>query len=140
MYPRQRIPALLIFALTKAALSYPTQRNPLPLDSTHEVSLRPDLKSDSPGSRLGVMHSLPANLDVLRHLVVVAQREGREVAETVEGDCVFRCRETDCTGVSGDVARGDVVGCLGTDQKAVPSNDGVGGERGALERLYRPIC
>jgi hypothetical protein len=66
--------------------------------------------------------------------VVVAGSEGAEVAETVEGDGVLGGREADGTSVAGDSAREDVVRGLGTDQEAVPADNGVGGEGGALLR------
>lgn len=67
--------------------------------------------------------------------MVVAGSEGAEVAETVEGDGVLGGREADGTGVAGDGAREDIVRSLGTDQEAVPADNGVGGEGGALLRI-----
>lgn len=103
-------------------------------DLTHKVGLRADLEGDTAGGRLGVVNGLGTGLDVLGDLVVVAGSEGAEVAETVEGDGVLGGREADGTGVAGDGAREDVVRGLGTDQEAVPADNGVGGEGGALLR------
>jgi hypothetical protein len=64
--------------------------------------------------------------------VVVRGGEGGEVAESVQGDGVLWGRETDGSGVSGNVARGDIVRSLGSDEETVTAEDSVGGEGGAL--------
>lgn len=101
--------------------------------STHKVSLRADLERDTAGGALGVVDSLGTRLDVLGHLVVVASGEGREVAETVEGDGVLGGREANGTSVPGDGTRGDIVGRLGTDKEAVTADNGVSSEAGTLD-------
>ena len=64
--------------------------------------------------------------------MVVARAKGREIAETMEGHCVFGCRESDGSGISGDGSGGDIVGSLGTDEEAITSDNSVGGKGGAL--------
>lgn len=98
-----------------------------------KVGLGTDLEGDTAGGRLGVVDGLGASLDVLRDLVVVRGREGREV-EAVERDGVLGGREADGTGVAGDRAGLDVVRSLGTDKEAVVADNGVSGEGGALGR------
>lgn len=104
-----------------------------------KVSLGADLERDTAGGRLGVVDGLGAGLDVLRDLVVVRGREGREVAETVEGDGVLGGREADGTSVAGDGTRSDVVRGLGTNKETVVADNGVGGEGGAL-RIHVSAC
>jgi len=103
--------------------------------STHKVGLGSDLEGDTVEGRLGVVDSLGTGLNVLGDLVVVAGGEGGEVSETVDGDGVLRGGEADGTGVSGDSTGGDVVGSLGTDEETVTTENGVGGEGGALEKV-----
>jgi hypothetical protein len=64
--------------------------------------------------------------------VVVAGSEGREVTETVEGDGVLGSGESNGTGISGNLARGDIVSSLGTDKETIAAENGVGGEAGSL--------
>ena len=81
---------------------------------------------------LAIVDGLGTSLDVAGNAVVVRGRVGGPVAEAVEGDSVLGCAETEGGGVSGDGSRGDVVGCLCTDEEAVTSDNRVSGERRAL--------
>jgi len=100
-----------------------------------KVSLGTDLERDTAGGRLGVVDGLGAGLDVLRDLVVVRGREGREVAETVEGDGVLGGGVAEGSGVAGEGTGLDVVRGLGTDEEAVVADNGVSGEGRTLERV-----
>ena len=99
---------------------------------TYKVCLEPDLETDAPSRRFCIMHCLCANLNILGHLVVVGGGEGLEIAEAVNGNGVFGGRETDGAGVAGDCASRDVVRRLTANKEAVPADNGVGGECGAL--------
>ena len=64
--------------------------------------------------------------------MVVAGGKGAEVAETVDGDSVFRCVVANRSGVARDLAIGDVVRGLGTKEEAVAAKYGVCGDGGSL--------
>lgn len=64
--------------------------------------------------------------------MVVAGSEGGQVPETVEGNGVLWGRVADSTSVTGDLALGDVVRSLSTDEETVTAEDGVSGESGTL--------
>lgn len=64
--------------------------------------------------------------------MVVAGGEGAQVPEAMDGDGVLWGGVTDGAGVAGDLALGDVVGSLGTDQETVTTENGVSGEGRAL--------
>lgn len=64
--------------------------------------------------------------------MVVARGEGVEVVETVNGESVLRGIVTDGSGVTGNLALGDVISSLGTKEEAITTEDGVCGESGAL--------
>lgn len=64
--------------------------------------------------------------------MVVARRERVQVVETVKGDSVLGGIVTDSSGITGNLALGDVVSSLGTKQEAITTEDGVRGEGGAL--------
>ena len=81
---------------------------------------------------LGVVDGLGAGLDVRGDAVVVASGEGGQITETVEGDGVLWGGVADGTGVAGDLALGDVVRGLSTDEETVTAENGVSGESGAL--------
>ena len=98
------------------------------------LRLGADLEVHVLGGALGVVGSLGARLDVRGDAVVVRGREEVEVVETLEGDGVLGRAEADGGSVASDLALGDVVGRLRTEQEAVAANHGVRGESGALER------
>lgn len=64
--------------------------------------------------------------------MVVAGSVGREVAKTVDGDSVLGSAEAQSSGISGDLARGHVVGGLSTEEETITANNGVSSEGGAL--------
>jgi hypothetical protein len=71
--------------------------------------------------------------------VIVARGEGVEVVKTVQGDGVLRGIVADGSGVAGNLSLSDVVSGLRTEEEAIPTEDGVGGECGALNaKLNRP--
>lgn len=89
--------------------------------------------------RTGIVHGLRASLHVGVDAVVVARGERAEVAETVEGDGVLGRAVTDGGRVFRDLALGDVVRRLSTDEEAVAADDGVSGEGGALANANTQI-
>lgn len=97
-----------------------------------EVVLGADLEGDLVGGRLGVVDSLGTGLGGDVDAVVVRSRKDREVAKGVDGGRVLGGGVADGGGVLGDNARDVVVGGLTTDKEAVPGDDGVGGDSGAL--------
>ena len=64
--------------------------------------------------------------------MVVARSEGRQVAETMESDSVLGRAEADSTGVAGNLAFGDVVRGLSTDEETIAAENGISGEGRAL--------
>ena len=98
-----------------------------------EVVLGADLEGDLVGGRLGVVDGLGAGLGRNVDAVVVRGREDREVAEGVDGGRVLGGGVADGGGVLGDGTRDVVVGGLTANKEAVPGNDSVGGDGGALE-------
>lgn len=97
-----------------------------------EVGLGADLEVDLTGRAAGVVDGLGTSLDVLGDLVVVRSRVSRKVTQGVQGDGVVWGRVTDGGRVTGDGTSEDVVGGLTTDEEALTTDDGVGGESGAL--------
>lgn len=93
-----------------------------------------DLEGNTRGGSLGVVDGFGTSLDVTVDAVVVAGREGAQVVESVNGDGVFRCAESDGRCVAGNLALGDVVGSLSSNEEPVTSNNGVGGEGGSLRQ------
>ena len=97
------------------------------------LRLGTDLKGDTGSGGLGVVDGLSTGLNVSADTVVVAGREEVHVVETVDGDGVVRGTVANGRRVPGDLALGDVVGCLSTDEETVTTEHGVSGESGALE-------
>lgn len=89
---------------------------------------------DVSGRRLGVVGGLGTSLDVGGDTVVVARREQVEVVQALEGDCVLRSAEANCRGVARHLAFSNIVRSLSTKQETITADDGVCGERGALNR------
>lgn len=83
-------------------------------------------------SVLGVIDRLGTSLYVGADAVVVAGGEGFKVVQAMDGDSVFGGIVANCSSVTGDIALRDVVGRLGTNQEAVTTKDGIGGESGSL--------
>lgn len=115
-------------------------------------------------SSLGVVGGTGTGFDVGVDAVVVRGRVGGEVAEALEGDGVLGGLVAGCevvardlaalsSGIGGEGRRSvskrwlrkvdaalrsthlDIVGSLGTSKESVLTNDGVGGEGGALEEV-----
>ena len=89
-------------------------------------------------SVLGVVNRFRTGLDVGADAVVVASSESFEIVESVDGDSIFRGVVADCGSVAGDVAFGNIVGCLSTNQKTVTTENGVGGECRSLRTRNDP--
>lgn len=105
-----------------------------------KIDLGTDLEADvARRRRTGVVDGLRASLDVGVDTVVVARGERAEVAETVEGDGVLGRAVADGGRVLRDLALGNVVRRLSTDEEAVATDDGVSGERGALANANTQI-
>lgn len=118
------------FPLTSATKRTENPRNRY---GGRDLRLGTDLEADtSRGVGLGVVDGLRTRLDVGGDAVVVAGGEGAQVPESMDGDGVLWGGVTDGAGVAGDLALGDVVGSLGTDQETVTAENGVSGEGRAL--------
>lgn len=92
-----------------------------------------DFECDTAVGVLGVIDRLGTGLDVSADAVVVAGSESFQVVQSVNGDSVFRGIVTNCSGVTGDVTFGDIVGRLGTNQEAVTTKNSVGSKGGTLD-------
>lgn len=99
--------------------------------------LSANLKANATLGGLGVIDRLGTGLNVGADTVVVARREGVEVAETVDGDSVLGRAVANGRRVPADLAVLDVVRCLSTDEEAVPAEDSVRGEVRALQSPVR---
>ena len=99
-----------------------------------DIRFNTNFEVDTGGGGLGIIDSLGTSLDVRAHTVIVAGGECRSVTQALNGDSVIRSAEADSTGVAGELAVGDVVRGLGTDQEPITAKDGVGGERWSLKR------
>jgi hypothetical protein len=83
-------------------------------------------------SILRVIDCLGTGLHVGANAMVIAGSESFQVVESVDGDSVFRSIVTDCSSVTGDIPLSNVVGRLGTNQKAIATKNGISGESGSL--------
>ena len=96
------------------------------------LRLGTDFECNTASSGLGVVDSLGTSLNVPADFVIVAGGEGLEVVETVKGNSVFGGVVAEGSSVAGDVAFSHIVGSLSTNKEAIATEDGVGGEGGAL--------
>jgi len=92
-----------------------------------------NFKGNTAVGGLGVVDSLSTSLDVAAHTVVVAGGEGVEVVGAVKGNRVIGSVEAKGSSIAGDLALGDVVRGLGTEEEAVTAENGVGSECGTLK-------
>lgn len=92
-----------------------------------------DFEGNTTLGRLGVIDGLGTSLNVGVDSVVVRGGEGVEVIDAVNGDSVFGCVVANGGGVAGDLASGNVVGGLSTEEESVTAENGVSGEGRALE-------
>lgn len=67
--------------------------------------------------------------------MVVAGRESAQVAQSVEGDVVFRRAVSKSSRVTRNFALGDVVRCLTTDEETVASKDRVSSKGRTFEEI-----
>jgi hypothetical protein len=96
------------------------------------LRLSANFEGNTTVSVLGVIDRLGTSLYVGADAVVVAGGESFKVVQAMDGDSVFGGIVTNCSSVTGDIALRDVVGRLGTNQEAVTTKDGIGGESGSL--------
>ena len=100
---------------------------------TVEVDLSADLEADTTSGGLGVVDGLGTSLDVAVDALVVRGGEDLEVVEGVDGNRILGRVEADSGGVAGDLAFGDVVGGLSTNEETVTAENSIGSEGGALQ-------
>jgi hypothetical protein len=131
-------PALLILALTKAALSRYLNGLLISIVQWCHVSNKryirfgANLEGNTTVGGFGVVNSLCSSLNVTANTVVVAGAESLEVVKTVKGDGVFGGVVADGSSVTGHVAFGNIIGRLSANQKSITTQNGVGSESGAL--------
>lgn len=83
-------------------------------------------------SGLGVIEGLGTSLRVAADAVVVAGGVGVQVIESLKSDSIFRSVVANSGGVTGQVALGDVVSSLSTEEEAITTNDSISSEGGPL--------
>ena len=94
--------------------------------------LSADLESNTLSRCLRVVDGLRTSLYISTDPVIVARSKSVEVVETVNSHGVLRSIVTDSSGISSDLALGDVICGLSAKQEAVTAEDGVSGEGRAL--------
>jgi hypothetical protein len=100
--------------------------------AARSLRLSTNFKSNTRGGSLGIVDSFSTSLDVSTDTVVIAGMESVEVAESMEGDSVFRSIVTNSGRVPCKFAFCDIVSSLSTGEETITSKDGVSSDRGAL--------
>ena len=90
--------------------------------------LSADLESNTLSRCLRVVDGLRTSLDISTDPVIVARSESVEVVETMNSHGILRSIATTSSGVSSNLAFGDVICGLSTEQEVVTAEDGVSGE------------
>jgi len=98
-----------------------------------KVSFGTKFKGNTAMCAFVVVNSFSTSLNISTDTVVVAGGEGVQAVETVEGDGVVGLVVTKGDSEFGEAAIGDVVTGFSSQKHTVTSDNGVGGEHGALE-------
>jgi hypothetical protein len=83
-------------------------------------------------SRLAVVNCTSTGLHVTADAMVVASTEGIEVVQTMESNGVVRGAVAESCSVTGDIATAYVVGCLGTKEETVTTENSISSESRSL--------